>query len=413
MRDFFGEAERRRQYVLSVCRRVFERYGFEPLETPALEELGLLAKKGAGGADVEGEIYSFKDKGGRELGMRFDLTVPLARFVASNPQLTKPFKRYAVGKVWRYDRPQKGRYREFMQADADIVGVAGMLAEFEVLASTVEVFNSLGLEFFIRVNNRALLEGLAKSCGVPAGKVADCLRCIDKQDKLGWKGVCREFKGKKINEKIVAVLEKGGSLDTVAKIVGEKNTGVKAMRELLALLEEAGLGRYVKFDASLARGLEYYTGSVFEVMVAGVSCGGGGRYDGLVKLYGGQDTPAVGISYGIDRLVDAAGDKIGMPVRAGKVLVAAVGGGPVQNTALKIAAELRAAAAAVGVEAVIESDLLGRNISKNLEYANKRGFTRVVVVGERELKTGKVTVKDMQSGKEQMVARKDIAGVTG
>lgn len=401
MRDFFGEQERKRQYVIGICRSVFEKYGFEPLDTPVLEELGLLTKKGSGGEAIRKEIYSFRDRGDRDLGMRFDLTVPLGRYVASNPQLAKPFKRYAIGKVWRYDRPQKGRFREFTQADVDIIGVEGAVAEFEVIAATVEVFMELGLEFKVRVNDRRLLEALVLKSGVSKGEVADCVRVVDKQDKVGWEGVRAELKEKGISTEIVNVLKKSAEFEKVVRIVGSRKEGARTLKELFAMLKEVGLDKYVEFDAKLARGLDYYTGPTFEVAVEGFSCGGGGRYDKLVSLYGGKDTPGTGISYGIDRLLDVVGDKIKIPSKREKVFV--FGAGKVE---LKEVVRVVGALRERGIK--VEMDLMGRNVSKNFAYAEKKGFRKVVIVGVKELKEGKVTLKDLKSGNEEKVGVEGI-----
>jgi histidyl-tRNA synthetase len=187
MRDFLPEQAKKKQYIEDCCRRAFEKYGFEPLQTPAVEEFKLLAKKGSGGEAIKEEIYYFKDKGERELGLRFDLTVPLARVMATNPQLIKPFKRYQIARVWRYDRPQAKRYREFTQADADIVGVKGIEADFEIMQVAVEVMRKLELEFEIKVNNRMLLEELALKKGIKKEQVKDAFRLIDKLDTRGSK----------------------------------------------------------------------------------------------------------------------------------------------------------------------------------------------------------------------------------
>jgi len=199
MRDFLPEQAVKKQFIEDACRKAFEKYGFRPLETPIVEEFKLLAKKGGGGESVKEEVYYFKDKSGRELGLRFDLTVPLARVVATNPQLPKPFKRYQISDVYRYDRPGASRYRRFTQADIDIVGSASMLADFECIAVSAEILNSLGLKFKIRISNRNLLEEIALCCGVEKGSVKDCFRCLDKLDKIGKEGVAKEMRKKNIS----------------------------------------------------------------------------------------------------------------------------------------------------------------------------------------------------------------------
>ncbi len=399
MRDYLGDRAKIKKLVEAVCRQTFIAYGFSPLETPALEELGLLTKKGASGEEVANEIYAFKDKGGRDVGMRFDFTVPLARVVAANPGLPLPFKRWQIGQVWRYDRPQKNRYREFTQADIDVVGVKGMLAEFELIAATARVFRELGLKFVIKVNNRKLLDSIANKTGIPDAKVADCFRAIDKLDKIGKEKVKEEMKGRGIETKILGVLEKN-DLKKVEKLVGKDDEGLVGLNELLSLIKKQKLSKFVEVDLCLARGLDYYTSTVFEVKVMGevnVSCGGGGRYDGLVGLYCGRDVEAVGISYGVDRIVDALEARKGEVEGGTKVYGFAIGGEKEKEAVVGAVQRIRAC----GIPA--EMDLMGRNPSKNLNYANSNGIPFALIIGEKELKEGKALLKDMKSGKQKKV----------
>ena len=203
MRDFLPEKMKKKQFIEDFIRKVFEKYGFEPIQTPIVEEFELLSAKDSGGEAVKNEIYYFKDKSERELGLRYDLTVPLARIVATNQALTKPFKRYCIGQVYRYDRPQAKRYREFTQADVDIVGAKSVLADFECVQLACEIMRGLELDFKITVNNRKVLEALAIKMGVKKEQVKDAFRSIDKLDKIGEKGVKSEFKDKKIDERIL------------------------------------------------------------------------------------------------------------------------------------------------------------------------------------------------------------------
>lgn len=387
MRDFLPAPMRKKQWIEDVCRSVFERYGFEPLQTPIVEDFGLLAKKGSGGEAIKEEIYYFKDKGERELGLRFDLTVPLGRVVAGNPVLAKPFKRYQIGTVYRYDRPQAKRYREFTQADVDILGTRSMLAEFECVAIAAEIMQQLQLNFYITLNSRLLLEEIAKACSVKPEQLKDCFRCLDKLGKNSSKEVEGELEKCGIDPRIVSVLQKN-SLKEVKQLIKNKKPA-EELGQLLELLKQNDLEKFVRLDFSLARGLEYYTGTVFEVKIEqGPSVGGGGRYDNLVELYGGQPTPAVGISFGIDRLLDAIEKKKTVPPKA-QVLVMAVS--PKQTElALQTAQSLRK----IGINT--EFDLLQRSISKNAEYAKKKGVRFLVVLGENEEKNGNVLVKDLR-----------------
>ncbi len=392
MRDFLPERMRKKQFIEDTCREVFELYGFSPIQTPAVEEFNLLSAKGSGGEAIKDEIYYFKDKSGRELGLRFDLTVPISRVVATNQDIARPFKRYQIAEVWRYDRPQASRYREFTQADVDIFGSGSMLEEFEILALTIEVFKRLGADFYIKINNKKLLEEVAGKCGVDKGKIVECLRCLDKLDKIGVKGVKEELGKKEIDSGILDVISKN-DLKEAEKLVGKDSEGLSELNEVLGLLEKADLSRYVKVDLCLARGLEYYTGTVFEVIAGGKwSCGGGGRYGKLVEMYGGKPTPAMGISYGIDRLLDVLEDKI-KPVPSPKIFVVPVGKENIAKS-LELVQKIR------GEGVSTSMDLMGRSISKNLDYANKQGIPFVVVLGDKEFESGKFNLKDMKSGKE-------------
>src|SRR3989344_4327820 len=357
MRDFLPEQAAKKQYIEDICRKVFESYGFQPLETPAVEGFELLAKKGSGGEAIKDEIYYFKDKSDRELGLRFDLTVPTARVVATNPNFQKPFKRYQIGQVWRYDRPQASRYREFTQADYDIFGSKGAMADFEIIAVTVDVLKKLGLKGKVVVNDRRILEQAAEKNGEKKEQITDCFRSIDKRDKIGKEGVEKELKDKGINAKILGQLNL--SLEKLEKEI-PNSAALQDLKKVFALVNDAGIQEYVQFDLSLARGLEYYTGIVFEVKSGmGPSIGGGGRYDRLIETYGGRETPAVGSSFGIDRILDLLEKQL-PAVQPAKVFIAAIGEEAAVE-AVKIAGKIRAQ----GIAA--EVDLMGRNPSKNTE----------------------------------------------
>ncbi len=394
MRDFLPEKALKKRFLEKACVKVFQRYGFVPLETPVVEEFGLLAKKGSGGEAIREEIYCFKDKSDRELGLRFDLTVPLARVVSSNPQVAKPFKRYQLGRVYRYDRPGEKRYREFTQADFDIVGSGSPIADFEVIAAAVEAMKAFGFrkgEFFVKVNSRPLLEKIVSKAGIQKETLKECFRCLDKLGKLGEKGVKKELGEKGFNAGVLEIIKEKPSRQDIPK----------EFAALLNLLEKEGLSEFVELDLSLARGLEYYTGMVFEVCVKGCpSVGAGGRYDDLVGLYGGQETPCVGGSFGIDRLLDLLEQKL-EPVRRTRVFVVPVGK-EMQLPALKLAQKIRA----LGVNASM--DLNARGISKNLDYANKLGIPFAAILGENEAKKKEFSLKDMNSGKETKVKLSDL-----
>ncbi|MBI2598545.1 MAG: histidine--tRNA ligase, partial [Candidatus Diapherotrites archaeon] len=343
------------------------------MQTPALEDFAVLTKKGAGGETVKDEIYYFKDKSKRDVGLRFDLTVPLARIVAGNPAMEKPFKRYQIEKVWRYDRPQAGRYREFTQADADIIGVKSVKAEFECIAIAAEILRELKIDGKVKVNNRKLLEEIALASGVTKEQAKECFRCIDKLEKTGKKEVEKELKQKGIKTQILGQLS--NSFKEIEKNFSNSN-GFLELKELFELLEENSLMAFVEFDLGLARGLEYYTGTVFEVASSGPSIGGGGRYDDLVKNFGGIDSPAVGISFGVERILEIIKEKT-LVESATMVFVAPISK-EFFRPALKFVQKLRA------LGTPTEIDLLSRNISRNLFYASKKGIPYAIVLGEDE-----------------------------
>jgi histidyl-tRNA synthetase len=398
MRDLLPDEAKRKQLIEDRIRREFEAYGFEPIETPVVESFELLAAKGGAGEAIKEEIYYFKDKSERELGLRFDLTVPLARVILNNPQLPKPFKRYQIGKVYRYDKPGASRYREFTQADADIVGSSSIMADFECIALAYKVMKDLSLEFTIRVANKKLLEEICKACGIKLEQVKECMRSLDKLDKIGVNGIKKELSEKGIPDKVLEVIQKN-NLKEIGGLVKDK-TGYNEINELLEYCTNGGLSEFVKFDASLARGLEYYTGNVFEIVCKdGPSVGGGGRYDNLVQTYGGPATPAVGISFGVDRLLDMRKKSPG--VWKTQIMVVPIG---IQagKESLNIGRALRDAGL------FVENDLMQRSLQKNLEYANKKSIPFVIIIGDNELKSQTMTIKNLGTGKQETVKMSEI-----
>lgn len=392
MQDFTGKEARKKQFVEDACRRVFEAYGFEPMQTPALEELETLTKKGSAGQAIVDEIYSFKDKGGRDLGMRFDLTVPLARVVASNPALKKPFKRYQIAPVWRYDRPQAGRFREFTQADADIIGSASISADLECALIAVDILKNLGVKGKIKVNNRKLLEDFSIACEVKKEQAKECFRCIDKLDKIGKKEVEKELREKGIDSKILGKLS--CSLEDLKKIIPDSK-GLMEINELFGLAKKAGIDGFLEFDLSLARGLEYYTGNVFEVKSSGPSIGGGGRYDALISDMGGGKVSAVGISFGVERVMELVEENGGY---GGTWVFIAPFSREFFSPALVLCQKIRA----LGISA--EIDLMERSVSKSLEFAGGKKIPFIIVYGENEEKEKAFLLKNLQTGKQEKIS---------
>jgi len=414
MRDFLPRDMIRREKVLRIIRKVFESYGFEPLETPAIEYWEVLSRKC--GEDVEKQIFKFKDKGGRDVGLRFDLTVPFARVVAQNPYLPKPFKRYCISRVWRYERPQTGRYREFWQADVDIAGSSLPDADAEVIAVGVDALKALGLSNIeVRLNNRKILEGMALKAGVPYDKVLDVFRSIDKLDKIGLEGVMEELSSKgipkdisekllefiSINGEDMEVLEKVRSLLKGSK-VGEE--GVEELISILDILEAYNTRDYVKIDLSIVRGLDYYTGPIFEYVLKESPSGeqfrlaiaGGGRYDNLIELYGGPHIPATGVSLGVERIMEVLESSVSKEETLTKIYVI-----PAKEEArleaIKIAQKLRRENIPTDI------DLMRRKLDKSLEYADKRGIPFVIIVGPKDLKEGYVVLRDMKTRLQEKV----------
>lgn len=414
-RDFMPWDMIKRRHVIETIRSVFELYGYDEVETPAFEFLDTLTAKC--GPEVKEQIYAFKDKAGRDLGLRFDLTVPLARIVASNPNLPKPFKRYCISRVWRYEEPQSGRFREFWQADADIVGSSKMDADAEVIAVAITCLKRLGMKNFkVRLNNRKILESIATSAGVDKDLSLSVFRAIDKLDKIGVEGVKNELRSLGLTEHqistIMEQISRSGSIDAIEKeisnfLTAQGKEGVNELAEIIENLEVYGYSSYVTIDLSLARGLDYYTGPIFEISAETTihvgSVAGGGRYDNLIELLGGPPTPATGISLGVDRLVEVLDEARMLPSAPTltQLFVAYVNPNMKQE-ALRLAEKLR-------LEGLrVEVDLMGRKLDRQLKYADAKGIPYVLIVGPEELKQGVYKLRDMKSRSESLVGLQDL-----
>ena len=402
----------KKNWVIDQVREVYEAYGFEPLATPAFEYLELFQVKS--GEDIIDQIYTFKDKSDRDLALRFELTASTVRVVASHRDLVLPFKRYAVGPNWRYERPSELRFREFWQADIDIFGVESSIADAEVLSAVVKVFERLGFEgFIIKLNDRRILSSIVELAGIPEEKSLDAIRAVDKLNKIGKEGVLDELENvssdRVTNSKLLDLISSEGRpeilLANTKEMLKDSPKGIQGCEALSDLYEFSkgfGYDKYVEIDLSLARGLDYYTGPVYEVIAKGFekygSIAGGGRYDEIVELFGGPKTYATGVSFGIDRvtpILDEKGAFENMPLGA-RVYVAPVNK-KVLIDALKITQLLREQRISTVV------DMMGRNLSKQFEYANKKNILKVVIVGARELKEKSVTVRDMKTGDQTKV----------
>ncbi|MCA9235390.1 MAG: histidine--tRNA ligase [Planctomycetales bacterium] len=408
-RDYLPATAMPREWIVDTAKRVYRSYGFRPIDTPALEYLEILTGKGSDETDKQ--LYSFQDQGGRDVGLRFDLTVPLARFVAQHAQeVGLPFKRYHIATVWRGERPQAGRYREFMQCDFDTVGTTALTADIEMVLVVCDLMTALGIDAFtVRVNHRAVLNGLLDKLGL-AGKSAAVLRALDKLGKIGPDGVTAELANtaETTAEQTAALLALAGLEGDNDAILAELKTlvagnttgerGVSELHELLTAVAAAGVaaGR-VRLDPSIARGLDYYTGVVIETQLDELpdfgSVASGGRYDNLASTFTKQELPGVGASLGLDRLLAALEKLDRLPaVSTPADALVCLFDAERRDAYLALAAQLRAAG--VGVEVYPEAKKLG----KQLQYANKQGFAAAVIIGGNEFDGGEAQVKHLATG---------------
>jgi len=418
MRDFLPERMILRHHVIGVFRRVFERYGFAPLDTPAVEYADTL--EGKYGEEADKLIYKFEDRGGRQVGLRYDLTVPLARVVALYPELPKPFKRYQIAPVWRAERPQKGRYREFWQCDVDTVGTSSMLADAEILAVLHDALVQLGFRNFVmRLNNRKLLKGLSAYAGVPEGEEASVLRSVDKLDKIGEVGVRTELLEKgfaaTVVDRLFDLLAPGEGDDVLARLRvsladnPDAQQGIAELEQVREYLGALGVPETAyRIDLAMVRGLDYYTGPIFETVVEEPRIGsitGGGRYDHLVGIFSGRDIPAVGSTLGLERIVDVM-EALGLfpEEKTRTQVLVTLFDADTTPEALRLATELRGA----GVRAEVYLGEKG-GLKRQLAYANNQGIPWVALLGPDEIARGEVTLRDMRDGTQQAVPRAQVA----
>ncbi|HKR58394.1 MAG TPA: histidine--tRNA ligase [Pyrinomonadaceae bacterium] len=445
MRDFLPADVRRREYVIGIIREVYERYGFEPLETPAVENIETLTGK----YGEEGNQLIFKilkrgvheSSGKADLALRYDLTVPLARVVAEyRDQLPKFFKRYQIQPVWRADRPARGRFREFYQCDVDFLGSRSMIVEAEICAAAIDALIGLGFrDFKLRLNHRQVLTGVLQTAGIPLDKHDSALIAIDKLDKIEAEGVAREFTERGIEkasaDALINFFEGLSSLEQAAEFatadpdktrealnaavlgrlvefVGANELGARGIEELRSVLRYAaagGVATKIEIDPTLARGLSYYTGAIMEISVKDLagSLGGGGRYDNLIGMFAGQDVPACGFSLGLERIIVVMTERGMFPGTVGNTseVMMAIWSEETIGDALAVAAELRSQG--VRVELYPEADKL----AKQFKYAAASGVSFVAIIGEAEKEKGEVAIKDMRTGQQQSLPRNEVAKV--
>ncbi|MBW3018865.1 histidine--tRNA ligase [Candidatus Woesearchaeota archaeon] len=403
-KDYLPEEQIVRNQIKEKLKRVFEKYGFSPLETPIIEMRDILSSKYAGGAEILKEMFVLTDQGKRKLGLRYDLTVPLARVIGMNPNLRFPFKRYEMGRVFRDGPIKLGRLREFWQCDVDIVGSDNPYFDAELLCLACEVLNTLGLDAYLEVNNRKILNGILEDAGIPAAKAEEVILSLDKLKKIGEAGVRAELLEKKVDKKYFKKLFsffEDSSLETLNRLLKSEVglQGVAELKQVLAYVDKINPSADIRFVPGLARGLAYYTGMVFEGFakeskVTSSICGGG-RYDYMVGQFLGKGSvPTTGFTVGLDAIYAAV--KSEQP----KKTVVDVYIAPIKtfDECLPVLSKLRAKNIRCDI------DTKQRSPSKNLDYANKEGIPYVLIVGKKELDSKVIKLKDMKSGEESELA---------
>lgn len=432
-RDFSPAEMMRRTYIFETIKSVFRTYGFAPLETPAMENLStLLGKYGDEGDKLlfkilnSGDYAAGLDDGQLrtaskicEKGLRYDLTVPFARYIVQHQsEIVLPFKRYQIQPVWRADRPQKGRYREFYQCDVDVIGSRSLINEVELIEIVERVFGKLGINVTLKMNNRKILYGIAEAIG-HADKMMDITVAIDKLEKIGIDNVRAELSERGLEQEAIdrlqPILELSGAnsekLNKLRDVISCSETGLKGiaeMEEIFGYVEALGLNLPIELDLSLARGLNYYTGAIFEVKALDFAIGsicGGGRYDDLTGIFGMPNMSGVGISFGADRIYDVMTGLSLFPEEVNsstRVLFVNLGAEE-EAAVLPLLRQLR------GREIAAEIYPEAGKMKKQMEYANRRGIPYVVIVGSQELEAGAATIKDMRTGEQRQVSLDKLA----
>jgi histidyl-tRNA synthetase len=440
-RDFGPSEMARRNYIFDTIKQVYQLYGFQQIETPAMETLGtLMGKYGEEGDKLLFKVLNSGDFLSKvsdeelqernalhlaaklcEKGLRYDLTVPFARYVVMHrDELQLPFKRYQMQPVWRADRPQKGRYREFWQFDGDIVGSDSLLNEVELMQIVDTVFSRFGVHVQIKINNRKILSGIAEVIGA-AEKIVDITVAIDKLDKIGIDNVNQELREDGLSEEQIEKLQpiislegtNDAKLDTIAQVLAASETGLKGVEEtrfILDTLKTVGLKNEIQLDLTLARGLNYYTGAIFEVKALDVQIGsitGGGRYDNLTGIFGMPGISGVGISFGVDRIYDVLNALDCYPKDAtnGTQLLFINFGD--RETAYCLPAVAKAREAGIRTEIFPDSS----KMKKQMSYANAKQIPFVALAGENEIAAGKLTLKNMLSGEQQLLNIEEIINI--
>lgn len=409
--DYSPKEQYIRNYISDTLKSVFEKYGFKPLQTPLLCYYDLLALKYDEDNDILKEVYKVTDQGNRNLALRYDLTVPFAKYIAMNPNTRLPFKRYEIGEVFRNGPVKLGRDREFIQCDVDSVGIEGQLVEAEFVALYVEAYKKLGIDVVIKYNNRKFLSGIIIEAGISEELVTDTITIIDKFEKMTRPELEKEFQKIGLNNKQIEKLFMYLNMnsDELIKIKNSNETlaeGIQELETLKQYITELGLLEYVQFSPSLARGQEYYTGTVYEVYVKDgsitSSIGGGGRYDKMITDFigNGMKYPAVGVSFGLNVIYEILKDRKEFSEKALTDIFIIPMGTEIQ--CLKIAQDLRNAGYKVEVE------MKSKKMKKALDYANNENIPYVLILGEDELNNNCITLKDMNSKTQEQVTLESL-----
>lgn len=410
--DYESKDQIIRNYISDTLKNVFEKYGYKPLSTSILCYYDLLALKYNEDNDILNEIYKVTDQAKRKLALRYDLTVPFAKYIAINKNIKLPYKRYEIGKVFRDGPVKKGRIREFIQCDVDSVGIEGQLVEAELISLFVDGYENLGIDIIIKYNNRKIMTGILEVCEVSKEKISEAITIIDKFEKLSKEEIKLEFLRIGLEEKQIQNLIKYLNMDFDKINSTFENTanatlkeGLKELKELNKYIKNLELNSYVQFTATLARGQEYYTGTVMEVYQKDgeikSSIGGGGRYDKMIGDFigDGKKYPAVGISFGLDVIFDILKARGNIKKTNTDVYIIPMGN---NVQAMKIAQNLRRKNINVDVE------MNNKKLKKGLDYANIEGISFVIITGEDELKEDKVVIKNMKTGLQVKVGLEDI-----
>ncbi|MFD0715669.1 histidine--tRNA ligase [Paenibacillus sp. GCM10027626] len=413
--DFFGKKQALRQKVQSTLQEVFELYDFDRMDSTILNELDLLTSKYAGGDEILKEMYQLTDQGMRKLGLRYDLTIPFAKVIALNPGIEFPYKRYEIGKVFRDGPVKRGRLREFLQCDVDVVGISGPEAEAELMQLAVEVFNRLEIPIVVRWNNRRFLGEVLAAIGVPSDEKLSVMLTLDKIEKIGKDGVIKELVSKGLDAQVINAIANLIELDNptfenVARKYGiQENPGALEVQCLQDIIQKLGLAQICKFDPFLSRGLSFYTGTVYEIFDASnaftSSLGGGGRYDAIIGQLVGRDDmqyPTVGISFGMESIMEMLENR---PVQTPGALVVVIPIGQTVTEVLNTAAMLRAS----GIRTSIDTSK--RKLKKSLATASSKGIRYVILIGEDEKSVGKVRLKDMIETTEVELTIQEAIGI--